>query len=213
MDAVLIDSMGGDLTAVNAARVSFAKKKDVLDEKDERLIRYLANHGHVSPFFHIMLQFRITAPIFVARQWYRHAVGFARNEESRRYIRDEPSVFHPTHWRSKPEGNIKQGSGSVHQDSHFWDKDYKDLVDRSLRFYSKMIEDGVAPEQARMVLPQGTETSWVETASLFAYARLCKERIQPDAQAEIRDLAEVINKACRKVAPVSWKYLVEGETK
>ena len=207
MDAVLIDSMGGDLTAVNAARVSFAKKKDALDEKDERLIRYLANHGHVSPFFHIMLQFRITAPIFVARQWYRHAVGFARNEESRRYIRDEPSVFHPTHWRSKPEGNIKQGSGSVHQDSHFWDKDYKDLVDRSLRFYSKMIEDGVAPEQARMVLPQGTETSWVETASLFAYARLCKERIQPDAQAEIRELAEMVYNQCRDVAPVSWKEL------
>ena len=208
MDAVLIDSMGGDLTAVNAARVSFAKKKDVLDEKDERLIRYLANHGHVSPFFHIMLQFRITAPIFVARQWYRHAVGFARNEESRRYIRDEPSVFHPTHWRSKPEGNIKQGSGSVHQDSHFWDKDYKDLVDRSLRFYSKMIEDGVAPEQARMVLPQGTETSWVETASLYAYARLCNERMQPDAQVEIRDLAEMVYNEAKEIAPVSWKELV-----
>ena len=96
MNAVLIDSMGGDLTAVNSARVSFAKKKEVFDDKDARLIKYLASHGHTSPFFHIILQFRITAPIFVARQWYRHTVGFARNEESRRYIRDEPSVFHPT---------------------------------------------------------------------------------------------------------------------
>jgi len=200
--------MGGDLTAVNSARCSFAKKKDVFDEKDERLIRYLASHKHWTPFGHIILQFRITAPIFVARQWYRHTVGFARNEESRRYIRNEPSVFHPTNWRSKPEGSIKQGSGSVHQDSHFWDKDYKDLVDRSLRFYNKMIEDGVAPEQARMVLPQATETSWVETASLYAYARLCNERMQPDAQVEIRDLAEMVYNQCRDVAPVSWKELV-----
>jgi len=207
MQATLIDSMGGDLTAVNAARVSFAKKKDVMDEKDERLIRYLASHKHWTPFGHIILQFRITAPIFVARQWYRHTVGFARNEESRRYIRNEPSVFHPTNWRSKPEGSIKQGSGSVHQDSHFWDKDYKNLVDRSLRFYNKMIEDGVAPEQARMVLPQGTETSWVETASLYAYARLCNERMQPDAQVEIRDLAEMVYNECADVAPVSWKEL------
>ncbi len=208
MDAVLIDSMGSDLTAVNAARVSFAKKKDVMDERDEKLIRYLASHKHWTPFGHIMLQFRITAPIFVARQWYRHTVGFARNEESRRYIRDEPSVFHPTNWRSKPEGSIKQGSAGVHQDSHFWNKDYKDLVDRSLKFYNKMIADGVAPEQARMVLPQGTETSWVETASLYAYARLCNERMQPDAQVEIRDLAEKVYDQCREVAPVSWKELV-----
>ena len=210
MNAVLIDHMGDDLTAVNAARVSFAKKKDVFDEKDAKLVKYLASHGHTSPFFHIMLQFRITAPIFVARQWYRHTVGFARNEESRRYIRDEPSVFHPTNWRSKPEGSIKQGSAGVHQDSHFWNKDYEDLVDRSRKFYNKMIADGVAPEQARMVLPQGTETSWVETASLYAYARLCNERMQPDAQVEIRDLAEMVYNQCRDVAPVSWKYLAEG---
>ena len=208
MDAVLIDSMGGDLTAVNAARVSFAKKKEVMDEKDEKLIRYLASHKHWTPFGHIMLQFRITAPMFVARQWYRHTVGFARNEESRRYIRDEPSVFHPTNWRSKPEGSIKQGSAGVHQDSHFWNKDYEDLVDRSRKFYNKMIADGVAPEQARMVLPQGTETSWVETASLYAYARLCNERMQSDAQVEIRYLAEKVYNQCREVAPVSWKELV-----
>ena len=207
MDAVLIDHMGDDLTAVNAARVSFAKKKDVFDEKDAKLVKYLASHGHTSPFFHIMLQFRITAPIFVARQWYRHTVGFARNEESRRYIRDEPSVFHPTNWRSKPEGSIKQGSAGVHQDSHFWNKDYEDLVDRSRKFYNKMIADGVAPEQARMVLPQSTETSWVETASLYAYARLCNERMQPDAQVEIRDLAEKVYNQCKVIAPVSWKEL------
>src|SRR6056297_2398960 len=142
MDAVLIDSMGGDLTAVNAARVSFAKKKDVLDEKDERLIRYLANHGHVSPFFHIMLQFRITAPIFVAQQWYRHAVGFARNEESRRYISNTPNVYLPDYFLSKPEGSIKQGSGTVHESSAAWRVEYNVHVDSSLDMYNRMIDDG-----------------------------------------------------------------------
>jgi len=207
MNAVLIDSMGGDLTAVNAARVSFAKKKDVMDKKDERLIRYLASHKHWTPFGHIILQFRITAPMFVARQWYRHTVGFARNEESRRYIRNEPSVFHPTNWRSKPEGSIKQGSGQVHSASIDWEEQYKMLTDSAVDFYNRMIEDGVAPEQARMVLPQATETSWVETASLYAYARLCNERMQPDAQVEIRDLAEMVYNECADVAPVSWKEL------
>lgn len=207
MDAVLIDSMGSDLTAVNAARVSFAKKKEVFDEKDAKLVKYLASHGHTSPFFHIMLQFRITAPIFVARQWYRHTVGFARNEESRRYIRNEPSVFHPTNWRSKPEGSIKQGSGEVHSDQRLWNFDYECVVDHATAIYNKMIEKGVAPEQARMVLPQGTETSWVETASLYAYARLCNERMQPDAQKETRDLAVQVDQVCKDVAPVSWEAL------
>ena len=207
MQATLIDSMGNDLTAVNSARCSFAKKKDVMDEKDERLIRYLASHKHWTPFGHIILQFRITAPMFVARQWYRHTVGFARNEESRRYIRNEPSVFHPTNWRSKPEGSIKQGSGQVHSASIDWEEQYKMLTDSAVDFYNRMIEGGVAPEQARMVLPQATETSWVETASLYAYARLCNERMQPDAQVEIRDLAEMVYNECADVAPVSWKEL------
>jgi len=208
MQATLIDSMGNDLTAVNSARCSFAKKKDVMDEKDDRLIRYLASHKHWTPFGHIILQFRITAPMFVARQWYRHTVGFARNEESRRYIRNEPSVFHPTNWRSKPEGSIKQGSGQVHSASTDWEEQYKMLTDNAVDFYNRMIEDGVAPEQARMLLPQATETSWVETASLYAYARLCNERMQPDAQVEIRDLAEMVYNEAKEIAPVSWKELV-----
>jgi len=207
MDAVLIDSMGGDLTAVNAARCSFAKVKAEVDDKDKRLIRYLASHKHWTPFSHVILQFRITAPIFVARQWYRHTVGFARNEESRRYIRDKPSVFYPPYWRNKPEGSIKQGSGGVHFYSWQWGEEYQVLVDHSVDTYNRMIDNGVAPEQARMILPQGTETSWVETASLYAYARLCNERMQPDAQVEIRELAEKVYDQCRDVAPVSWKEL------
>ena len=207
MNAVLIDSMGNDLTAVNAARVSFAKKKEVMDEKDEKLIRYLASHKHWTPFSHIILQFRITAPIFVARQWYRHTVGFARNEESRRYISNTPNVYLPDYFRSKPEGSIKQGSAGVHEQSWAWKVNTANALKKCVELYNEMIADGVAPEQARMVLPQGTETSWVETASLYAYARLCNERMQPDAQIEIRDLAEKIYNQCKNVAPVSWKEL------
>jgi len=208
MDAVLIDSMGNDLTAVNAARVSFAKKKEVMDEKDQKLIRYLASHKHWTPFGHIMLQFRISAPIFVARQWYRHTVGFARNEESRRYISNTPNVYLPDYFRSKPEGSIKQGSAGVHDQSWAWKVNTSNVLDKCLELYDNMIADGVAPEQARMVLPQATETSWVETASLYAYARLCNERMQPDAQVEIRDLAEKVYNQCKVVAPVSWKELI-----
>lgn len=208
MKAELIDSMGNDLTAVNAARVSFAKKKEVFDDKDERLIRYLAKHKHWTPFSHIILQFRITAPIFVARQWYRHTVGFARNEESRRYIRGEPQVFSPDSWRSAPEGSIKQGSGGTHEYSdtvqYIWD----DISSHCVKTYNNLIKQGVAPEQARMILPQGVQTSWVETASLYAYARLCNERMQSDAQAEIRDLAEQVHDQAKAIAPVCWEYLV-----
>jgi len=208
MKAELIDSMGNDLTAVNAARVSFAKKKDEFDDKDKRLIRYLAKHKHWTPFGHIMLQFRITAPIFVARQWYRHTVGFARNEESRRYIRDEPQVFYPDEWRSAPEGSIKQGSGGKHEHSDTIQLSWQRIAEHSVKAYNNLIKEGVAPEQARMILPQGVETSWVETASLYAYARLCNERMQEDAQKEIRDLAKQVHDECKIVAPASWEALV-----
>lgn len=208
MKAELINSMGNDLTVVNAARVSFAKVKDVFDDKDERLIRYLAKHKHWTPFSHVVLQFRITAPIFVARQWYRHTVGFARNEESRRYIRDEPQYFLPDEIRAAPEGSIKQGSGGNHIRSELWKLRYDGKVRECIDTYNTMIKDGVAPEQVRMVLPQGVETSWVETASLYAYARLCNERMQEDAQKEIRDLAKQVYDECKIVAPASWEALV-----
>ena len=176
MNAVLIDSMGGDLTAVNAARVSFAKKKEVMDEKDEKLIRYLASHKHWTPFGHIMLQFRITAPIFVARQWYRHTVGFARNEESRRYISNTPNVYLPDYFRSKPEGSIKQGSAGVHEQSWAWKVNTANALNKCVELYNEMIDDGVAPEQARMVLPQGTETCCFNRASLCAHGTVTRHR-------------------------------------
>ena len=143
MEVTLIDSMGSDLNVVNAARVSFAKESEWednepqydgsgafgwaavkkegdwifrLSEKDQRLISYLAKHNHWTPFAHCFLSFRIKAPIFVARQLVKHQVGLAWNEVSRRYVDDEPEFFLPKEWRTRPEGNVKQGSGSTTMD-------------------------------------------------------------------------------------------------
>jgi len=210
MNIDYINHMGDDLTTVNAARVSMNKTSSALDERDQRLIRYLANHGHWTPFAHVMIQIRVTAPIFVARQWFRHTVGFARNEVSRRYVDTPPEAWQPTTWRSRPDGSIKQGSGGEHELSQSWQSQYSRHIDRSISLYQHMIANQVAPEQARAVLPQGVETQWVETASLYAYSRLCRERLAPDAQQEIRDLACEVAGICQSVAPYSWYELMNS---
>lgn len=207
LTAQLIDSMGNDLSVVNAARVSFNKEKKIFDKDDERLIRYLAQHNHWTPFSHVMVTFRITAPIFVLRQWYRHTVGFARNEVSRRYVDDEPEFFYPDTWRGRPTNGMKQGSSAELVDYDI--ELVNNVYDLALDVYEDMIEKGVAPEQARMILPQSMVTSVIETASLYAYARLYNLRIDPHAQKEIRDLAVQVGHECQRIAPVSWFHLTE----
>ena len=212
MKAELLAVMGDDLMVVNAARVSMDKHHETFDtDSDARLINYLAREGHWTPFGHPQAQFRVQAPICVARQWYRHTVGTVRSEVSRRYVDDEPEFFVPTAWRSRPEGNIKQGSGSVLprddqrrastllNEAHFFAKDT----------YRLLLEANVAPEQAHMTLPQTMYTTWIETASLYYWARLCRLRLDAHAQQEIRDLAEDIAAALRQRFPVSWHALIE----
>jgi thymidylate synthase (FAD) len=196
---------------VNAARVSFGKWKTEFDEQDARLIRYLAKHKHESPFFHPQVQFRITAPIFVARQWFRHEVGFSRNEVSRRYVDDEPEFFVPDEWRERPDQSIKQGSGGVVNPTvQKWSGEvYATLIEHANWTYQQMIDQGVAPEQARMILPQSMETQWIETGSLMAYARLCRLRLDPHAQKEIRDLAFQISVVMTGLFPYSWQELMQ----
>lgn len=202
MKAELIDSMGTDLTVVNAARVSFDKESDWLDlgfaegtsghslpSKDVGLIKYLANHNHWTPFSHVMIQMRETVPIFVARQRFKHMVGFTYNEVSRRYVDNEPEFYIPDVWRKASE-NKKQGSGDTHPDSDRYYNKYLDLIDHVSKLYNEMISEGVAPEQARMVLPQSMYTSYYVTGSLAAWARAYKLRIDPHAQKEIQDLAK-----------------------
>jgi len=223
----LVDSMGSDLSVVNAARVSFAKESDweldkkldgyyQLSEKDVKLINYLAKHSHWSPFAHNSLTFRIKAPIFVARQLVKHQVGGVWNEVSRRYVDDEPSFFFPEVWRGKPV-NAKQGStGTV--DKIWWipedswysvDQGVREITQYTLRRYMRMIEEGVAPEQARMILPQNTMTEWWWTGSLMFFARVCKQRLDPHAQQETREVAQMIADAIPQEFEHSWKALMQ----
>ena len=185
MTVTLIDSMGTDLSVVNAARVSYAKTKEKFEDKDEKLIKYLAQHNHWSPFGHASLQFRIKAPVFVARQLVKHQVGLTWNEVSRRYVDYQPELFEPKAWRGRPQ-NSKQGSdGEVVLDMN--DKHrLKTTMEQCLIIYDSFIKMGVAPEQARMVLPQSMMTEWYWSGTLYAFARVCNLRCAKDTQQETR---------------------------
>ena len=208
MTVTLIDSMGTDLSVVNAARVSYAKTKEKFEDKDEKLIKYLAQHNHWSPFGHASLQFRIKAPVFVARQLVKHQVGLTWNEVSRRYVDYQPELFEPKAWRGRPQ-NSKQGSdGEVVLDMN--DKHrLKTTMEQCLIIYDSFIKMGVAPEQARMILPQSMMTEWYWSGTLYAFARVCNLRCAKDTQQETRDIANQISKMCEELFPISWKYLID----
>lgn len=208
MSVELIDSMGSDLSVVNAARVSFHKFHEKFQDGDEKLINYLAKHGHWTPFAHAFLSFRIKAPIFVARQLVKHQVGLAWNEVSRRYVDDEPEFWFPETWRGKPV-NAKQGSTQEDKDpTGGITQGVMDTVEQCLGDYLGMIELGVAPEQARMVLPQNTMTEWLWSGSLAAFARVCKLRLDPHAQQETQDVAFEIDRLVPDNFRLSWKALL-----
>jgi thymidylate synthase (FAD) len=207
----LLETFGSDLTVVNAARVSFAKESTEFDEKDAKLVKYLAKHNHVSPFFHPQVRMRIKMPIFIAREWYRHTVGFARNEVSRRYVDDEPEFYIPEICRER-DPKLKQGSKQESvKDNALCVTCMKEATAKSLYIYKALMSQGVCPEQARMVLPQNMYTEFIETASLAAYARLCNLRLDPGAQKEIREYADAVVKLLEPKFPVSWKALVHDD--
>lgn len=217
----LIDCMGDDLMVVNTARVSFDKKVegDSLSDRDTKLIRYLAINEHWSPFSHPKVQFRVTLPIFVARQWEKHRIGAIRgydiydqNEVSRRYVDDTPEFFFPKSWRARPDKSIKQGSGEDLdlRVQYRVEQTYTNAVDTCRRAYEAMLEWGVAPEQARIVLPQSMITAWIETGSLLYWARVVNLRVEGHAQKEIRDLALQVDKVMQDLFPISWAALTNG---
>lgn len=203
----IMETFGDDLTVVNAARVSFDKTSTELTEADQKLIRYLAKHNHISPFFHPQVRFRIKMPLFVAREWFRHTIGFARNEVSRRYVDSLPECWVPEIVRER-DPKLKQGSkadGVKEEDS------IRDLIQahttESLRFYQELLDKKVAPEIARTILPQSMYTEFIETASLAAISRLCHLRLGPDAQREIQAYARAVDSVMRTAFPVSWAAL------
>ena len=207
MEVTLVDQVGTDLSVVNAARVSYAKTKNAFDVvKDEKLIKYLAEHEHWSPFAHASLQFRINAPVFVARQLVKHQVGLVWNEVSRRYVDDAPELYRPDAWRGRPQ-NSKQGSdGEVKLDKTI-NYNMETTMESCLILYNSLLQKGVAPEQARMVLPQSMMTEWYWSGTLYAFARVCNLRCKPDTQKETQDVSNEIDKLAGEAFPHCWKYL------
>lgn len=208
MHVTYIAHMGTDLMVVNAARVSFNKESAELDERDIKLLKYLARHQHWSPFSHPQLSFRIKAPIFVARQLMRHQVGLTVNEVSRRYVDDEPEFYFPDAFRGRPE-NKKQGSGPPLGWRGALDatQSYAFSMGDAKAAYSELLAAGVAPEMARMVLPQSAYTEWYWTGSLLAFSRVCGLRLTEDTQEETRIIAQQLEELIKPLFPNSWAAL------
>jgi thymidylate synthase (FAD) len=227
-----IDHCGTDISVVNAARVSFGKESEpvewqyidlgkvngdlvaVLNEKDQKLIHYLAKHEHYSPFGHCFASFHVKAPLFVRSQLVKHK--FLRvNEISRRYVDSPPEFYVPDVWRGRSKDKKQGSDADVSVDVTWYDRDDgynswpEDAYFIALEAYQKMLELGVAPEQARMVLPQSTMTEWYWSGSLDAFADMCNLRLKPDAQYETRLVAEQISDVMRKIWPISWEALMK----
>lgn len=225
MKAEYVDHMGDDLMVANAARVSFKKEsnyeiegdlhgdewKFVFPEADEKLIKYLAKHNHWTPFAHPQITLRVKAPIFVRTQLFKHKVGFTENEVSRRYVDEDPEFFFPV-FRQRPDNGMKQGS----KDEFPADLERCEAIllgahNIALRAYKRLLEENVAPEQARMVLPQSMYTEWYWSFSLAAGCRMLKQRLDPHAQAETREIAQQIANIVEPLFPVSYKALMNVE--
>lgn len=226
MKATLLDVMGTDLTVVNAARVSFHKHHKEFQDNDEGLLNFLARHEHHLPFAHPHLMFHVKAPLFVARQLAKHQVGFVWSEVSRRYVDEEPEFYMPSEWRGKPTDK-KQGSSDVvitelpHPSEGPGSEDLWGDVDNkwhpSIHIhlqldsgkwrYNDLIKAGVAPELARLVLPLATYTEWIWTGSLLGFARVCRLRMQPDAQQETKEITEQIYGEIGPKFPKAWNAL------
>lgn len=229
-----VDHMGSDLDVCNAARVSFDKETEwdvdekvidrfvngynhheedvwVLKEKDRKLLNYLARHDHWSPFAHCFLKFRFQAPIFLARQFVKHQIGFTWNEVSRRYVDNPPFYFVPDSWRRRPE-NMKQGStfdDAVPIDGKYLDM-YKCQAREWRADYRSLNHEGVCPEQARISQPLAMMTEWIWSGSLMAWARFVKLRIDKNAQAECWPYASAVHDAMKHYFPHSTKALLEN---
>ena len=210
--AFYVQHAGSDLMVVNSARVSFGKRSEMEDdpwgppklkEDDARLIRYLAKHNHISPFNHTWVTFQCRAPMFVARQLQKHEY-MPWNEISRRYTTENIEFYTPEVWRGK-SADKKQGSDGVVDVGDWGDANWACLT-----AYNDLLDMGVAPEQARMVLPQSMYTEWFWSGTVGAIAKMCNLRCKPDTQAETRIVADQISEKMKELFPVSWGALTDG---
>ena len=209
-----VSHMGSDLTVANSARVSFNKETKDFTDKDEKLIAYLAKHNHWTPFAHPQITLRIKAPISIRTQCFKHKVGFTENEVSRRYVAYEPDIYNPR-WRKKPTNGAKQGSEDFMEFGDEWNYcniAYSNAVKSCIDVYELLLSKGVAPEQARFILPQGAYTEWWWTGSLSAYARFFTQRSDSHAQWEIREYANAVGEIIAPLFPKCWKVLSETKS-
>ena len=207
MKVELIESAGGDLSVVNSARVSFNKESGSVTTQDEGLINYLAKHRHDTPFRHNFIQLRCSVPLFLARQLMKHQAGLTWNEESRRYIDYAPDFYMPDGWRKRPDKSIKQGSGDRHHFSPRISREYEMFVKKATEFYEDLLDEGVAPEMARMVLPQSMMVNFIWSGNLLAFYHVWNLRSGSGAQEEAQLFAELLREAIEPEFPVSWKAL------
>jgi len=207
----LLDYMGNDLTITNVARVSFNKWKEEFDSKDERLINYLAEHEHTSPFRHNSIQIRCKAPIFLARQLMKHQVGLSWNEISRRYVDTDVEFFEPEEWRSRPKEGIKQGSGEVSPDSEALKYHYQQLIKEVMKYADAFSKSEIAPEMIRMMYPQSMLTDWVWTGSLQAFYHVYRLRSGEGSQKEAQVFAKKLEEVIEPLFPKAWAALKKGE--
>ena len=207
MKVELIDFAGGDLSVVNSARVSFNKSTTTMEGRDVKLIHYLAKHRHDTPFRHNFVQLRCSVPLFLARQLMKHQAGLTWNEESRRYVDNVPDFFKPDGWRKRPDDSIKQGSGGHHPYSPRWQRFYEDHVENSIDLYRDMLRDNIAPEMARMVLPQSMMVNFIWSGNLLAFFHVYKLRSGEGAQEEAMVFAELLKEAIEPEFPDSWAAL------
>lgn len=217
MKAKYLDHMGSDNTIANTARVSMEMLDGLgwtelppkyTEAQRDKLLTYLATHNHWTPFGHAQVTLGMTAPVPIRTQCFKSKQGFVENEESRRYIDSTPTYYIPD-FRARPTGSIKQGSAGIHEYHGHWRKQYITACDLAIAKYEEMIEGGVAPEQARFILPQGVEVSWIWTGSLAAFARFCKLRQDSHAQGEIQVLANQVADIIRPHFPVAWAALID----
>lgn len=210
MQVELLDSAGGDLSIVNSARVSFNKESSILDTKDEKLINYLAKHKHMTPFRHNYIKVRCKVPVFLARQLAKHQAGLSWNEVSRRYVDSYPEFYIPETWRLRPEDGIKQGSGEEldEQRNLVLDSEYKRFLTDVLGFYDAMVNrTGIAPEMARMILPQSMMVDFIWTGNLLAFSHVYNLRAGEGAQKEAQDFAALLKAAIEPEFPIGWAAL------
>lgn len=202
----LIRASGSDLDIVNAARVSYGKMSNELTERDQKLINFLMMHNHTSPFEHNQLSFRVKAPIFVVRQWFRHRMH-SYNEISYRYVKSSLEFYTPPHWRYQHQQNHQASYGEFHNE--LLDQAYKKAIDTAVEEYEKLLEAGVCREQARCVLPLCTYTEFIHTCNLHSFMNFLKLRIKPDAQHEIRVYAQAMLKLAQPHFPAALKAFMK----